>query len=110
MAVSQPEFIEVSSIYKRQYSYLNEKVKFIYFDFIESIVDGCYCMTPITGRILPKNTNIDYRKCTSMDCFFVDGGRRNGAVFGDLTVSERMSLKEIKEKMAQLSAVLDAQL
>ena len=34
MAVSQPDFIEVSNIYKRQYAYLNEKMKFIYFDFI----------------------------------------------------------------------------
>lgn len=109
MAVSQPDFIEVSNIYKRQYAYLNEKMKFIYFDFIESIVDGQYCITPITGMILPKNTNIDYRKCTSMDCFFLDGGRRNGAVFGDLSVSEGMTRKEIKEKMEQLSAVLDYQ-
>ena len=110
MAVSQPDFIEVSSVYKRQYAYLNEKMKFIYFDFIESIVDGQYYITPITGMILPKNTNIDYRKCTSMDCFFLDGGRRNGAVFGDLTISEGMTLKEIKGKMEQLSAVLDYQL
>ena len=109
MAVSRPEFIEVSNIYKRQYAYLNEKMKFIYFDFIESIVDGQYHITPITGMILPKNTNIDYRKCTSMDCFFLDGGRRNGAVFGD-GVSESMTLKEIKEKMEQLSAVLDYQI
>lgn len=110
MAVSRPDFIEVSNIYKRQYTYLNEKMKFIYFDFIESIIDGRYHITPITGMILPKNTNIDYRKCTSMDCFFFDGGRRNGAVFGDLSVSESMTLKEIKEKMEQLSAVLDYQL
>ena len=109
MAVSRPDFIEVSNIYKRQYAYLNEKMKFIYFDFIESIVDGQYHITPITGMILPKNTNIDYRKCTSVDCFFLDGGRRNGAVFGDLTVSEDMTRKEIKEKMEQLSAVLDYQ-
>ena len=109
MAVSQPDFIEVSNIYKRQYAYLNEKMKFIYFDFIESIVDGQYWITPITGMMLPKNTNIDYRKCTSMDCFFLDGGRRNGAVFGDLSLSEGMTLKELKEKMAQLSAVLDYQ-
>lgn len=109
MAVSRPDFIEVSNIYKRQYAYLNEKMKFIYFDFIESIVDGQYHITPITGMILPKNTNIDYRKCTSMDCFFLDGGRRNGAVFGDLTVSEDMTRKEIKEKLEQLSAVLDYQ-
>lgn len=110
MAVSRPDFIEVSNIYKRQYAYLNEKMKFIYFDFIESIIDGRYHITPITGMILPKNTNIDYRKCTSMDCFFLDGGRRNGAVFGDLSISESMTLKEIKEKMGQLSAVLDYQL
>ena len=109
MAVSQPDFIEVSNIYKRQYAYLNEKKKFIYFDFIESIVDGQYWITPVTGMMLPKNTNIDYRKCTSMDCFFLDGGRRNGAVFGDLSMSEGMTLKELKEKMAQLSAVLDYQ-
>ena len=44
-----------------------------------------------------------------MDCFFLDGGRRNGAVFGDLSMSEGMTLKELKEKMAQLSAVLDYQ-
>lgn len=109
MAVSQPDFIEVSNIYKRQYAYLNEKMKFIYFDFIESIVDGQYHITPITGMILPKNTNIDYRKCTSMDCFFLDGGRRNGAVFDDLSVSEGMTRKAIKEKMDQLSMVLDYQ-
>ncbi|WP_405319306.1 hypothetical protein [Frisingicoccus sp.] len=103
------EFLEVSSVYKRQYAYLNEKTKFIYFDFIESVVDGQYHITPVTGMILPKNSNIDYRKCTSMDCFFFDGGRRNGAVIGDLTVSESMTVNTLREKMKQLSAVLDIQ-
>ena len=109
MNVISPEFIEVSSIYKRRYTYLNEKMKFIYFDFLESVVDGKYFITPITGMILPKNRNIDYRKCTSLDCFFLDGGRRNGAVFNDLTISEDMTRKEIGRKLEQLSLVLDYQ-
>lgn len=58
MAVSQPDFIEVSNIYKRQYAYLNEKKKFIYFDFIESIVDGQYWITPVTGMMLPKTRTL----------------------------------------------------
>ena len=109
MNVISPEFIEVSSIYKRRYTYLNEKMKFIYFDFLESVVDGKYFITPITGMILPKKRNIDYRKCTSLDCFFLDGGRRNGAVFNDLTISEDMTRKEIGRKLEQLSLVLDYQ-
>lgn len=110
MTVVAPDFIEVSSIYKKQYTYLNEKTKYIYFDFVESIVDNQYRITPITGMILPKNLNIDYRKCTSMDCFFFDGGRRNGAVFEDLAIEESMSRKEIREKIIQLGQVLELQM
>lgn len=105
----EPEFVEVSNIYKRQYAYLNEKAKFIYFDFVESVVDGEFCVTPVTGMILPKNANIDYRKRSSQDCFFFDGGRRNGAVIGDLTVSESMTVNELRQKMKQLALILDYQ-
>lgn len=105
----EPNFVEVSNVYKRQYAYLNEKAKFIYFDFIESVVDGEFCVTPVTGMILPKNANIDYQKRTSLDCFFFDGGRRNGAVIEDLTVSESMSVHTLREKMKQLALILDNQ-
>ena len=105
----EPNFVEVSNIYKRQYTYLNEKTKFIYFDFIESVVDGEFCVTPVTGMILPKNTNIDYHKRSSLDCFFFDGGRRNGAVITDLAVSEGMTINDVRYKMKQLAAILDAQ-
>ena len=107
--VLQPEFIEVSNVYSKQYSYLNEKVKFIYFDFIESIVDGKYQIVPVTGMMLPKNSNIDYRKCTSIDCFFLDSGRRNGAIFEDLIFTEDMPKKEVKNHFEQLGIVLDLQ-
>ena len=43
----EPNFVEVSNVYKRQYTYLNEKAKFIYFDFVESVVDGELCVTPV---------------------------------------------------------------
>ena len=105
----EPNFVEVSNVYKRQYTYLNEKAKFIYFDFVESVVDGELCVTPVTGMILPKNTNIDYRKRSSLDCFFYDGGRRNGAIITDLAISESMGINEVRLKMKQLSAILDAQ-
>ena len=109
MTVTAPEFLEVSSVYKKQYTYLNEKIKFLYFDFVESIVDNQYCITPLTGMILPKNSNIDYRKCKSTDCFFIDGGRRRAEVFEDLTFKEGMTRKEIREKISQLSLILDLQ-
>lgn len=109
-AVAEPNFVEVSSIYRKQYAYLNEKIKFLYFDFVESIVDNQYHITTLSGMILPKNSNIDYRKCTSMDCFFLDGGRRNGAVIEDLVFKESMSRKEIREKAEQLALVLDIQM
>ena len=105
----EPEFVEVSNVYKRQYAYLNEKAKFIYFDFIESVVDGELRVTPVTGMILPKNSNIDYRKRSSLDCFFFDGGRRNGAVIEDLAVSESMTVNEVRHKMKQFAAILDNQ-
>ena len=35
-------------VYKKQYTYLNEKIKFLYFDFVESIVDNQYCITPVS--------------------------------------------------------------
>ena len=105
----EPNFVEVSNVYKKQYTYLNEKAKFIYFDFVESIVDGELCVTPVTGMILPKNSNIDYRKRTGMECFFFDGGRRNGAVIEDLTVSETMTVNDIRHKIKQLVAILDNQ-
>ncbi len=109
MTVTAPEFLEVSSVYKKQYTYLNEKIKFLYFDFIESIVDNQYCIIPLTGMILPKNRNIDYRKCKSTDCFFIDGGRRRGEVFEDLTFKAGMTRKEIREKIEQLALILDLQ-
>lgn len=109
MIKMEPDFVEVSNVYKRQYAYLNEKSKFIYFDFIESVVDGELCVTPVTGMILPKNANIDYRKRTSLDCFFFDGGRRSGAIISDLTVSESMSVNELRQKMKQLALILDNQ-
>ena len=109
MIKAEPNFVEVSNIYKRQYTYLNEKTKFIYFDFIESVVDGELHVTPVTGMILPKNTNIDYHKRSSLDCFFFDGGRRNGAIISDLAVSESMAINDVRYKMKQLSAILDAQ-
>ena len=59
--------------------------------------------------ILPKNSNIDYRKRSSLDCFFFDGGRRNGAVIEDLAVSESMTVNEVRHKMKQFAAILDNQ-
>ena len=106
----EPNFVEVSNVYKRQYAYLNEKAKFIYFDFIESISDGELCVTPVTGLILPKNANIDYRKRSGLECFFFDGGRRNGAVIEDLAVAESMTVNEVRLKMKQLAMILDNQI
>ena len=105
----EPNFVEVSNVYKKQYTYLNEKAKFIYFDFVESVVDGELCITPVTGMILPKNSNIDYRKRTSMECFFFDGGRRNGAVIEDLSVAESMTVNEVRHKIKELAMILDQQ-
>ena len=105
----EPNFVEVSNVYKKQYTYLNEKAKFIYFDFVESIVDGELCITPVTGMILPKNANIDYRKRTSMECFFFDGGRRNGAVIEDLSVAESMTVNDVRHKIKELAMILDHQ-
>ena len=68
-----------------------------------------YKRQPLTGMILPKNSNIDYRKCKSTDCFFIDGGRRRAEVFEDLTFKEGMTRKEIREKISQLSLILDLQ-
>lgn len=105
----EPNFVEVSNVYKRQYAYLNEKAKFIYFDFVETITDGELCVIPVTGMILPKNANIDYRKRSGLECFFFDGGRRNGAIIEDLAVSESMTVNEIRCKMKQFAAILDNQ-
>ncbi|MBQ2287826.1 MAG: DUF3878 family protein, partial [Lachnospiraceae bacterium] len=105
----EPNFVEVSNVYKRQYAYLNEKAKFIYFDFVETITDGELCVIPVTGMILPKNANIDYRKRSGLECFFLDGGRRNGAIIEDLAVSESMTVNEIRCKMKQFAAILDNQ-
>ena len=50
------------------------------------------------------------RTLSSLDCFFFDGGRRNGAIISDLTVSESMAINDVRYKMKQLSAILDAQM
>ena len=104
----KPGFVEVSDVYSRKYAYLNEKTKILYMDFLESMSDGRYAITPLAGVCLPKNMNDarDLQEGNGIRCCFLDGGRRNAQMITDLAITDRMDRQEIEEKFRLLQTVI----
>lgn len=89
-------FIEVSQVYERKYTYLNEKKKLELISFVESIVNGCLELAAIKGTILGrKKTDIYDAAMTAIDGCFSDQGRRRCYVEGVLTIDPDMSEEQV---------------
>ncbi len=84
-------FVEVSQVYQRKYTYLNEKKKLELISFVESIVNGCLTVTALKGTILGKRkTDIYDTAMTAIDGCFTEQGRRRCQVESVLTIDPDM--------------------
>lgn len=89
-------FIEISQVYERKYTYLNEKKKLELISFVESIVNGCLELAAIQGTILGrKKTDIYDAAMTAIDGCFSDQGRRRCHVEGVLTIDPDMTEEQV---------------
>lgn len=91
-------FIEISQVYQRKYTYLNEKKKLELVTFIENIVNGCLTVTAIYGTILGKRkADIYDTAMTAIDGCFTEQGRRRCQVGESLTIDPDMEEGEVLE-------------
>lgn len=89
-------FLEVSNVYKRMYTYINEKQKAFYVDFIEGVTDNSYSVTAVAGYILLKDGE-NARDYKALSGYFLDGGRRNGHIVGQITIDDMMNGDQVIE-------------
>ena len=89
-------FLEVSNVYKRMYTYINEKQKAFYVDFIEGVTENSYSITAVAGYVLLKDGENarDYR---ALNGYFLDGGRRNSHIVGQITINDMMNADQVIE-------------
>ena len=89
-------FLEVSNVYKRMYTYINEKQKAFFVDFIEGVTENSYTVTAVSGYVLLKDGENarDYR---ALSGYFLDGGRRNSHIVGQITIDDMMSSDQVIE-------------
>ena len=71
-----PEFVEVSSIYSKMYTYVNEKRKSRSVQILESVSRQGYTMTALGCDFLLKDKQSP-AVMQALDGYFTDGGRRN---------------------------------
>lgn len=91
-------FIEISQVYERKYTYLNEKKKLELVSFIESIVNGCLTVTAIRGTILGKRkTDIYDTAMTAIDGSFTEQGRRRCQVESVLSIDPDMEEGQVMD-------------
>ena len=94
--VEPSSFLEVSNVYKRMYTYINEKQKAFYVDFIEGVTENSYSITAVAGYVLLKDGENarDYR---ALNGYFLDGGRRNSHIVGQITINDMMNADQVIE-------------
>lgn len=94
--VEPSSFLEVSNVYKRMYTYINEKQKAFYVDFIEGVTENTYSLTAVSGYVLLKDEENarDYR---ALNGYFLDGGRRNSHIVGQITIDDMMNSDQVIE-------------
>ena len=91
-------FIEISQVYERKYTYLNEKKKLELLSFVESIVNGCLTVTAIQGTILGRRkTDIYDTAMTAIDGCFTEQGRRRCQVSAVLTIDPDMDEGQVMD-------------
>ncbi len=94
--VEASSFLEVSNVYKRMYTYINEKQKAFFVDFIEGVTETSYTVTAVAGYVLLKDSENarDYR---ALSGYFLDGGRRNSHIVGQITIDDMMNSDQVIE-------------
>lgn len=96
--VEPSSFLEVSNVYKRMYTYINEKQKAYYVDFVEGITDQAYSVMAVAGYVLLRDGENarDYR---ALDGYFLDGGRRNSHIVGKITIDDTMTGDQVIDSL-----------
>ena len=91
-------FVEISQVYQRKYTYINEKKKLELISFVESIVNGSLTIAGIKGTILGrKKSDIYDAAMTAIDGCFADQGRRRCSVADILTIDPDMTEEKVIE-------------
>jgi len=93
----QPQFVEVSSVYSKMYTYVNEKRKVIYFEFVENTGSSLFTVDMIKSEILLRDRD-DADLFTAMDGWFSDGGRRRAKLCGSFTPEPSWESEEMEEE------------
>lgn len=94
----KPGFIEVSRVYERKYTHLNEKKKIILYQIIESVVDGNMRLTALWGMVYSQDRGDLYDEAmTAADTFFANDGRRVCEVMQVLDISPDMEEAQVFE-------------
>lgn len=99
-----PDFVEVSSIYSKMYTYVNEKRKSRAVQILESVSRQGYTVMAVGCDFLLKDKQ-NPASLRAIDGYFTDGGRRN-INYIDLILLDSKSEKE--EAQAQLRQLLDS--
>ncbi len=94
--VEPSEFLEVSNVYRKMYTYINEKSKAYYVDFIEAVTEQSYCITAVAGYILLRDGE-DAKDYSAVHGYFLDGGRRNSHIVGQITIDNTMNTEQMME-------------
>ena len=96
--VEPSSFLEVSNVYQRMYTYINEKQKAYYVDFVEGITDQTYDVMAVSGYVLLRDGENarDYR---ALNGYFLDGGRRSSHIVGKVTIDSTMTGDQVTELM-----------
>jgi len=98
-----PKFIELANIYSKKYTYVNEKKKSYYVDFMESVSGVSYTVMALRGEILLRDGEEASDFC-ALDGCFNDGGRRRNAMSECLTMSGHDDEKQILDAAAAMAA------
>ncbi len=97
----EPQFLETSSVYTKTYTYINEKRKAYYVDFIEATTDKEYVVTAVLGFVLLQNKE-DERDFWAMRNYFTDGGRRNARIMGQVVIDPSMNSFDVDNALGEL--------
>ncbi len=97
------KFLETSNVCGKMYSYINEKEKAFYVDFVEGFDGQTYSLTAIAGYVLLRNdeNTQDYQ---AMSGYFLDDGRRFSHVVGQINMDYRTESREIGEALEAMIA------
>lgn len=104
-AQASPDFLEVSTVYSKMYTYLNEKRKGFYFDFFESSEPGRYLITPVAASILLRDKE-EAGSLRALSACFLDGGRRHAEVIGQIEITDDMDTEEVTEGITAMADTL----